>query len=50
MAIWEGNRLGATITLDMISDRHKQMEEYFKNELFPDKTVDIKGESANGNG
>ncbi len=33
---------------DCEKEQENAMEEYFKNELFPDKVVDIKGDSANG--
>ena len=33
---------------DCENEQENAMEEYFRNELFPDKVVDIKGDSANG--
>lgn len=35
---------------DCEKEQEDAMEEYFRKELFPDKSVDIKEDSANGNG
>lgn len=35
---------------DCEKEQENAMEEYFRNELFPDKAVGIKEDSANGNG
>lgn len=48
----EGNQLHKSrfCLCDCEKEQENAMEEYFKNELFPDKTTNITGDSANGNG
>ena len=50
MADKNGNQLHKNdfCLCDCEKEQENAMEEYFRNELFPDKVVDIKGDSANG--
>ena len=48
MADKNGNQLHKNdfCLCDCEKEQENAMEEYFRNELFPDKVVDIKGDSA----